>query len=154
MPPAFLFIALSMSADPCGPLDLNAALALAANRSDEVAIKQADVATAQVDVALARALAIVPIGSVQLLVGPDPAAHGNIFTGAVLPVTVPGVPGTQNVIVQGNTENTNRSLNHLGVFERVDVTVAQPIWTWGQLEGARNAAHAGLRARELLVDDT
>jgi multidrug efflux system outer membrane protein len=136
MPIAQVLIAVAMAADPCGPLDLNTALGLAANRSDEVAIKQADVATAEVDVALSRAIAILPMSSAQLLVGPDPAAHGDVTT------------------VTSMAGNTNRSLNNLGVFERIDIQAVQPIWTWGQLSGARDAARAGLRARELLVDDT
>jgi len=146
MPAAQLLIALAMSADPCGPLDLGTALGLAVNRSDEVAIRQADVATAQVDVALARAVAFLPLSYAQVLVGPDPAAHGNVTTGEAVPL-----PGMAN---PGSTGNTNRSLNHLGVFERVDIQAVQPLWTWGQLSGARHAANAGLKARELLVDDT
>jgi outer membrane protein TolC len=148
MPIAQLLIAVAMSADPCGPLDLDTALGLAANRSDEVAIKQADVATAQVDVSLSRAIAVLPLSYAQVLVGPDPAAHGNITTG------LPGLSPETAQAEGNNAGNTNRSLNHLGVFERVDIQAVQPLWTWGQLSGARDAARAGLRARELLVDDT
>ncbi len=146
MPIAQFLIAVAMSADPCGPLDLDTALGLAANRSDEVAIKQADVATAQVDVALSRAIAVLPQSYAQVLVGPDPAAHGNVTTGLA------GLPPVTTEAT--NADNTNRSLNNLGVFERVDIQAVQPLWTWGQLSGARDAARAGLRARELLVDDT
>ena len=150
MPLAQVLIAVAMAADPCGPLDLNTALGLAANRSDEVAIKQADVATAEVDVALSRAIAFLPQSYAQVLVGPDPAARGNVTTDLAAPLIGTTQPGTK----PPNTDNTNRSFNDLGVFERVDIQAIQPIWTWGQLSGARDAARAGLRARELLVDDT
>jgi outer membrane protein TolC len=150
MPILQVLVAVAMSADPCGPLDLGTALALAVNRSDEVAIKQAEVATAEVDVALSKAIAILPTSYAQLLVGPDPAAHGNVTTGLTGPTGQPLTP----TLLSNNADNTNRSFNHLGVFERVDVQAIQPLWTWGQLSSARDAAKAGLQARELLVDDT
>lgn len=136
-------LAVALSAVlPCGPLDLRTALDLAGKRSDEVAIKQAEVATAEVDRSLARSLAILPIGNATFVIGPDPAAHGTINS-------IPG-PGPSPQY----TGNTNRSLNDLGAFERVDVTAVQPLWTWGQLSGARDAARAGLLARQHLLDDT
>jgi outer membrane protein TolC len=65
--------------------------------------------------------------------GPAPDAHGNVVM---------------------NTGQDNRSIGQLGPFGRVDVNVIQPLWTWGQLDAARDAAQAGVDARTLLVRDT
>jgi outer membrane protein TolC len=117
---------------PCGPLDLPSALSLVSVRSDEVAIKQAAIAGAEADRALARALGIFPVATATLMVGPVPEAHGTIT----------------------ESKNSNRSLDGLGPFVRVDVNVVQPLWTWGQISAAKRAAQAGLEARQLLVQDT
>jgi outer membrane protein TolC len=117
---------------PCSPLDLPSALSLVSARSDEVAIKQAAVAGAEADRALARALGILPVATATVITGPVPEAHGNQIV----------------------SYNSNRSLDGLGPFVRVDVNVVQPLWTWGQISAAKQAAQAGLEARELLVQDT
>ena len=117
---------------PCGPLDLDTALGLAATRSDEVAIKEADVVTAQADEALARALRVLPQVTATVLTGPAPEAHGNVLV----------------------STTTNRSLSGLRPFARVEVQALQPIYTWGRIDAASEAARAGLQARELLVQDT
>ncbi len=120
---------------PCGPLDLETAVGLAASRSDEVAIKQADVATAEADEALARALRIVPQATATVLTGPAPEARGDFLK----PETIVG---------------TNRSLKGIRPFVRVELQALQPLYTWGRLDAASEAAQAGLEARELLVQDT
>jgi outer membrane protein TolC len=117
---------------PCGPLDLPTALALATVRSDEVAIKQAEFLAAEADRSLAKAARIIPVATVTLVGGPVPAAHGTVQ----------------------DSQNSNRSLDGLGPFGRIDINVVQPIWTWGLLNAAREAADAGARARALLVTDT
>jgi outer membrane protein TolC len=116
----------------CGPLDLDDALSLAAARSDEVAVRQAELAAAQVDVALARALRIAPSASASLLLGPAPEAHGNVLE---------------------SSPNTNRSLRGLRPFGRIDVQAVQPLFTWGRLDAASDAATAGVEGRSLLVKD-
>jgi len=100
-------------------------------RSDEVAIKQAAVAGAEADRALARALGIFPVATATVVTGLVPEAHGTIV----------------------DSPNRNRSLDGLGPFVRVDVNMVQPLWTWGQISAAKQAAQAGLEARELLVQD-
>jgi outer membrane protein, multidrug efflux system len=120
---------------PCGPLDLDTALGLAVTRSDEVAIKQADVTTAHADEALASSLRIIPQGTATVLTGPAPEARGDFLK----PETIVG---------------TNRSLTGLRPFVRIELQALQPIYTWGRLDAASEAARAGLSARELLVQDT
>ena len=125
---------LMLASNPCGPLDLPTVLALVASRSDEVAIKQADVLGAQADVALARALGVIPLATATVLTGPAPGARGNI-------VSAPGF------------DNRN-PFTRLGPFGRIDINVIQPIFTFGQITDAREAAAAGVHARGLLVMDT
>ncbi len=139
-PPPMLSVltALLLAQSPCGPLDLPAALDLAGRRSDEVAIKQSDVAAAGVDLALAKALMFLPGSTLTAYVGPDPGSTGNA-------TAQPGSPGYPT--------GTNRGLQNVGIFERVDVQLLQPIFTWGQLTGARDMARAEIKARTDLVDD-
>jgi outer membrane protein TolC len=117
---------------PCGPLDLDTARALAAERSDEVAIREAELASAHVDESLARALRIIPSATATLITGPSPEARGNVV----------------------ESRESNRSLKGLRPFGRIDVNVVQPIYTWGRLDAASDAAAAGVKAREELVVDT
>jgi len=125
--------AFALAALPaCGALDLDATLSLAAVRSDEVAIRRAELAAAKADVALAAALRIVPEANATVLLGPAPAAHGNVV----------------------QSPNSNRNpFRDVAPFERVEVNVVQPLFTWGRLDAASEAARAGARARSLLVED-
>jgi outer membrane protein TolC len=132
MVPVFLTTMLLAGAAPCGPLGLDEALALALERSDEVAIKQAELASAKVDQALASALRVLPSASATVVTGPSPEAHGDIT----------------------RSEATNRSLSGLRPFGRVDVQLLQPLYTFGRLDAASEAAQAGVVAREQLVQDT
>ncbi len=125
-------VAMAAAPAPCGPLDLPTAMALAAVRSDEVVIRRAEAAAAEADRAIARAVGILPNSSVTFVVGPSPEAHGTIL----------------------QSRNTNRSLLGLAPFERIDITLVQPLWTWGQLSSAKQAGEAGVRAKELLVEET
>ncbi len=104
---------------------------LAAQASDEVAIRQAELAAARADEALARALRILPSASATVVTGPSPEARGNVLY----------------------SPNTNRGLRGLRPFGRVDVQVVQPLFTFGRLDAAGDAAAAGVRAREGLVQD-
>jgi outer membrane protein TolC len=132
----FLLLPLLLSAaapDPCASIDLPSALSLVARRSDEVAIKESDVEVAASDQSIARAVQWIPEATATLVFGPVPGAHGDV--------------------VRALDETTNRSLHDLSAFGRVDVNLVQPIYTWGQLTDARDAANAGFNARSLLVKD-
>ncbi|HEX4622573.1 MAG TPA: TolC family protein, partial [Myxococcaceae bacterium] len=135
MLPAVAAAGLLFGAAPagCSGLDLPTALQRVADRSDEVAIKAAEQAGAEADLALARAVRYVPVASATLIAGPAPAAHGTVL------------------LQTGGT--SNRSLNDLEPFVRLDANVIQPLWTWGQLDAARDAATAGVSARGALVTD-
>ena len=133
--PTFFLLPLVLAAaapNPCATIDLQSALSLVGRRSDEVAIKQAEVEVAASDQAIARAVQWIPIATATLIVGPVPGAHGDV-------TSAPGY--------------SNRSLNGLSAFGRIDVNAVQPIYTWGQLSAARDAANAGFSARSLLVKD-
>jgi outer membrane protein TolC len=119
---------------PCGPLDLATALSLAVVRSDEVAIKQAEVVGAEADRAIARAAAFFPGSTATLIAGPAPGARGDLFN--------------------PRAGYTNRGLTEVGPFGRIDINLVQPLWTWGQLSSAKEAAAAGVRGRELARDET
>jgi outer membrane protein TolC len=122
---------LLAAAPPCGPLDLDTALGLAVTRSDEVGIRQAELSSAHADEALARALRIAPMASATVVTGPSPEARGNVT----------------------ESHDSNRALTGLRPFGRVEVQVVQPLYTWGRLDAASEAARAGIDARELLVQD-
>jgi outer membrane protein TolC len=115
----------------CGPLDADGALAVAAGNADEIAIRRAELAAAEADLALARAARILPIATANALTGLVPEAHGNVL----------------------QADTSSRSLAGLGPFIRLDVDVVQPIFTWGRLDAARAAATAGVKARERQVGD-
>jgi outer membrane protein TolC len=135
-----LLLASLLAADGphCGPLDLATAQALVIARSDEVAIQKAQVLAAQADVAVATSLSFVPEFGLLFLTGVVPGARlGDAGPDAITP------------IIQGS----NRGLSDIGVFGRVEVNVIQPLYTFGRLSDARDAARAGLGAREYLVQD-
>ncbi len=117
----------------CGPLDLQTALGLAAARSDEVAIKNAELVGAQADQAIAKAAGILPISTATFIVGPSPEAHGDVVFSA-----------------QSNRD----PFRGLSPFVRVELNVVQPLWTWGQLTAAKEAAQAGVKGRTLSREDT
>lgn len=127
---AFVVLAAGSS---CGPLDLPTALALAATRSDEVAIKQAELLGAQADQAIAKAAGILPLSTATFLLGPSPEAHGTYL--------------------QAEPGFTNRRILGLGPFVRFDLSLVQPLYTWGQLSAAKDAAQAGVQGRALAKDD-
>jgi outer membrane protein TolC len=125
-------VAMAAAPAPCGPLDLPTAIALAAARSDEVAVRRAEVVAAEADRAIARAVGILPGSSATVVVGPSPEAHGNILV----------------------SDQSNRRIVGLAPFERIDINLVQPLWTWGQLSSTKQAGEAGVRAKQLLVEDT
>lgn len=130
---AALAAILSLGANPpCGELDLGMVLGLAAARSDEVAVRRAELASAGADQALAGALRILPGTSATLLAGPAPRARGDVVS----------------------SPDSNRSLDGLRPFWRVDLQLTQPLYTWGRIDAAAQAADAGARARSRLVEST
>jgi outer membrane protein len=135
-----LFLASMLAADGphCGPLDLATAQALVIARSDEVAIQKAQVLAADADVSVAKAISFVP-------------EFGLLFLTGVVPGARLGDAGPNDItdVLQGS----NRGLTNLGVFGRVEVNVVQPLYTFGRLTDARDAARAGLSAQEFLVQD-
>ncbi len=120
------------AAPSCGPLDLPTSMALAAVRSDEVAIRHAELVGAQADQAIAKAAGILPLSNATFITGPSPEAHGTIL----------------------QSDNTNRGLQGLGPFIRAEVNLVQPLWTWGQLSAAKEAAQAGVQGRTFAQQDT
>ena len=136
-----LLLASVLAADGarCGPLDLAMAQALVIARSDEVAIQKAQVLAADADVAVAKSIAILPEFGLLFLAGVVPGAKLGY-----------GTPSTQ---ISPIAEGTNRGLSDLGPFPRVEINVIQPLYTFGRLSDARDAARAGLSAQQFLVQD-
>jgi outer membrane protein TolC len=139
---------LIASAPACGPLDLDTAIGVAMTRSDEIAIKQAELASARADASLARAVRYIPSASATLVVGPSPEAHGNGVNA--------GDPGYPLIYPKPNDVNQGvwKTLENVRPFGRLDVQAVQPLYTWGRLDAAGDAASAGVAARTELVQDT
>jgi outer membrane protein TolC len=137
-------LALTVAAPTCGPLDLQTAQALALARSDEVGIKRSEQAAAEADRAVAQAIWFLPEFYANVPLGVVPGAR-----------LQPGPNGQkdQNNITSIES-GSNRGLTDLSAFVRVEVNALQPLWTWGRLKAATDAAKAGAEARKFLVDDT
>jgi outer membrane protein, multidrug efflux system len=136
-------LALTVAAPTCGPLDLQTAQALALARSDEVGIKRSEQAAAEADRAVAQAIWFLPEFYASVPVGVVPGARLQ---------TVNGQKDQNNITAIES--GSNRGLNDLGAFVRVEVNALQPLFTWGRLTAATDAANAGAEARKFLVDDT
>ena len=126
-------LALAVAAPTCGPLDLQTAQALALARSDEVGIKRGEQAAAEADKAVALAIKFLPEFYANIPVGVVPGAR----------LTPNANPNDVTAIDSGS----NRGLTDLGPFVRVEVNFLQPLWTWGRLKAASDAAAAGAEAR-------
>ncbi len=133
-------LALTVAAPVCGPLDLETAQAAALARSDEVAIKRSEVATAEADKAYATAIRFLPDFTANVPMGVVPGARLNDPT------------NTNNIV--DVKSGSNRGVTDLGPFIRVEVNALQPLWTWGRIDAANDAAAAGIVARKDLVDET
>lgn len=131
-------LALTIAAPVCGPLDLETAQAAALARSDEVAIKRSDVATAEAEKAYATAIRFLPEFSANVPMGVVPGARL--------------VPGSNPNDITAIQTGSNRGLTDLGPFFRVEVNALQPLWTWGRIDAANDAAAAGIVARKYLLD--
>jgi outer membrane protein TolC len=133
-------LALTVAAPTCGPLDLQTAQALALARSDEVSIKRSELAAAEAEKGMATAIRFLP------------EFYANVPLGVV-----PGArlkdPSNRNDIT--NIESgSNRGITDLGPFFRVELNALQPLWTWGRIDAANDAAAAGVTAGKYLVDNT
>ena len=137
-------LALTVAAPTCGPLDLQTAQALALARSDEVGIKRSEQAAAEADKAVALAIKFLPEFYANIPLG--------VVPGARLKTQADGTKDRNDItaIYSGS----NRGITDLGPFIRVEVNALQPVWTWGRLQAASDAAEAGAEARRYLVDDT
>ncbi len=133
-------LALTVAAPTCGPLDLQTAQALALARSDEVAIKRSELAAAEAEKGFATAIRFLPEFSANVPVGVVPGARLKD-------------PTNGNDITQIDS-GSNRGLTDLGAFIRIEVNALQPLWTWGRLDAANDAAAAGVRAGKFQVDST
>jgi outer membrane protein TolC len=136
-----LLLASVLAADGnrCGPLDLATAQALVIARSDEVAIQKAQVLAADADVAVAKSIAILPEFALLFLTG--------VVPGAKL------ADGTPSSNIQPIAQGTNRGLSDLGPFARAEINLVQPLYTFGRISSAREAARDGLSAQEFLMQD-
>lgn len=136
-----LLLASVLAADGarCGPLDLATAQALVIARSDEVAIQKAQVLAAEADVAVATSIAFLPQFDLLFLTG--------VVPGAKLTKNAPSTDITD--IASG----TNRGLTNLGPFARVELSFIQPLYTFGRISAAKDAARAGVSAQTFLVQD-
>jgi outer membrane protein, multidrug efflux system len=137
---ATALLALTVAAPACGPLDLQTAQALALARSDEVNIKRSEAAAAEADKAVATAIRFLPEFSANIPLGIVPGARLQD-------------PNNGNDITAVKS-GSNRGVTDLGPFFRVEINALQPLWTWGRVDAANDAAAAGARARRYLVDDT
>jgi len=148
---AVLTLLVTLAAPVCGPLDPDGALALAAANGDEIAIKNAELAAARADLAIAQGARLLPSATATLITGlvPEARSRGPLSVRDASGAVIGTVPGSDIL----NPTASNRSLQGLEPFIRTDVSVVQPLYTWGRLDAARDAATAGVRAREKLVTD-
>lgn len=86
-----------------------------------------DIANAQVD--QAKAARFLPKFEVRSVLGPSPEARGNALVG-------------------------DSDLNSLQIFSQTEATFIQPLYTFGKLSGARDAASAGVLAYEAGLNKT
>ncbi len=103
--------------------DLKTSIEKALEIHPGVQAAQVDIAIAQSQLDQARAARLLPKFEVRSVLGPSPEARGNALAG-----------------------DTN--LSDLQVFSQTEATFLQPLYTFGKLSGARDAASAGVLAYE------
>ena len=118
---------VSVAAEEKLVLDLPRAIALAVERSPEIAETKSEIAGAKSDLAQAEA-AYYPQFDTLALAGP------------VNNTRQPAVQGTR--IVDPSPDFS------VGVFGRIDMTLTQPLYTFGKISNRREAAARGVAARE------
>jgi len=106
-------------------------LATCVNRALEISpsiqAAEADIEIAEVQLGQARAARFLPKFNLSWIIGPSPEARGDALTG-------------------------ESSWDNLSVFTRAEVSLIQPLYTFGKLSAAQNAASAGIRARQAGLD--
>jgi len=103
--------------------DLKTSIEQALEIHPGVQAAQVDIAIAQSQLDQAKAARFLPKLEVRSVLGPSPEARGNALVG-----------------------DTN--LSDLQVFSQTEATFLQPLYTFGKLSGARDAASAGVLAYE------
>lgn len=138
-------VAVLVAAPICGPLDLPTAQALAVARSEEVAIRRSEVGEAEADRAVARGIRWLPEFNTLVTGGVVPGAR-------LKPDPATGVVDPNNIT--SIESGSNRGLSELGAFMRIEVNALQPLWTWGRISAAGDAADAIAQARGNLLQSS
>ena len=103
--------------------DLKACVALALEASASVQAAEADVQIARAQLSQARAARVLPKFDLTWVVGPSPEARGDALNGET-------------------------DLGSLRLFTRTEASFIQPLFTFGKLDAAQDAASSGVDARE------
>ncbi len=103
--------------------DLASSIARAMQVYPGVRAAGVDVDIAQTQLDQVNAARFLPQFEVRSVIGPSPEARGNALVGET-------------------------RLSRLSIFTQTEATVVQPLFTFGQLSGAKTAAMAGIAARE------
>ncbi len=102
--------------------DLAACVSRAIEVSPSIQAAEADLEIAQAQLGQAKAARFLPKFDMSWIVGPSPEARGDALTG-------------------------ESSWQNLSVFTRTEISLVQPLYTFGKLAAAQNAASGGVRAR-------
>ncbi len=103
--------------------DLSASIARAMRVHPGVRAAAVDVDIARAQLDQANAVRFFPQFELRSVIGPSPEARGDALVGDTM-------------------------LSHLSIFTRTEATVVQPLFTFGQLSGAKAAAMAGVTVRQ------
>lgn len=122
-------------------LGLDELITMAVERSPEIKGAEQDVVAAQSDLTQAKAGQWAQM-DVLGLGGPAQDSRNPIVV--VDPPSVPG--GTQ----RGRIENNDK--DDIGVFGRLEVTIIQPLYTFGKISHRQDAAAAGTAAQKAAMD--
>ena len=103
--------------------DLASSIARAVQVHPGVRAARVDVDLAQTQLDQVNAARFLPQFEVRSVIGPSPEARGNALVGET-------------------------RLSQMSIFTQTEATLVQPVFTFGQLAGAKAAARAGIAARE------
>jgi outer membrane protein TolC len=109
-------------------LGLPELIRMAVSASPEMAAKRSEAKSARTDLAQAKA-------------GYYPQLDSTLVAGPVNDADRPEVSGNRII-------DPSPSRWHIGVFGKLDLTLAQPLYTFGKLSNRRDAAASGVAARE------
>ena len=112
----------SGAADPESLQSLRAIVARALDASPAMRAAEVDLKIAEADLARARAARFLPKFELTWIVGPSPEARGDALVG-------------------------DTDLGSLSAFTRAEAALIQPIFTFGKLRAAEDAATGGIEAR-------